>query len=253
MRRRDVTRRAPLLLAGLLLARVAAAATPATTPATTAATPATTPSNLDIVQSAFHDAAAQLVEQATLLPPDATIAIRAMNDADANWMAEQTLAQLLVSRGFHPVPLPVAAARQSSTDSTGSTDSTYSTDSTTAQVARVEGTASHAFEYRIVELALTYPRAWHTGPFGGRRVERSARVTLIGRLRSSKTDEILWVGQGTGTRTDVVNASALRSLSTTAIPGAAVPPPERGISRFIEPVIVTGIVASLIALFYSNR
>jgi hypothetical protein len=73
-----------------------------------------------------------------------------------------------------------------------------------------------------------------------------------GSLVEPSTRQVLWARSASAQATDVVRRGDLGYAQTGS--GALVPmPPRGGGTRLLEPLIVVGVVAGLVVLFYSNR
>jgi len=107
--------------------------------------------------------------------------------------------------------------------------------------------------FRVVEFGVTYHDQWRQGFLGQRVVERLAAVDLNCRLVSGDEKNILWVGNGRSERLDIVPKSKLDLLEGRAYPFSRPSLPPQSLSRIVEPVLVLGIVAGLVFLFYSNQ
>jgi hypothetical protein len=221
-----------------------------------AASPAGPPSNLQFVEECMRTAAGDLVDhmppQNSLLPANALVSLTPLAGGEANWMAEQALVENLRRRGVRVVVMEPAVDTvhmvTAPADTTGR-------DSTARAARATDPNGRHyLFEYRVSELTLTYPKVWRGLGFSVSRVQRSARAALAGRLRRVDDGEIVWTGDGSGTRSDVVNAKNVRMISSTTLPVQTQPVvPSARWSRFLEPVLVAAIIASLVSLFYTNR
>ncbi len=107
--------------------------------------------------------------------------------------------------------------------------------------------------FRVVEFGVTYHDQWRQGFLGQRVVERLAAVDLNCRLVSGDAKNIIWVGNGRSERLDIVPKSKLDLLEGRAYPFTRPSLPPQSLSRIVEPVLVLGIVAGLVFLFYSNQ
>jgi len=107
--------------------------------------------------------------------------------------------------------------------------------------------------FRVVEFGVTYHDQWRQGFLGQRVVERLAAVDLNCRLVSGDSKNIIWVGNGRSERLDIVPKSKLDLLEGRAYPFVRPSLPPQSLSRIVEPVLVLGIVAGLVFLFYSNQ
>ena len=88
---------------------------------------------------------------------------------------------------------------------------------------------------------------------GPRLVERLASVNLYTRLVNGSEEVVLWVGRGRAERLDVVPKSKLDLLEGRNYPFQK--PVLRGgkLSKLAEPMLVSGIIAGLVFLFYSSQ
>ena len=66
-------------------------------------------------------------------------------------------------------------------------------------------------------------------------------------------EDVIWVGNGDVERLDVVPASKLPLLEGQAFPFTRPSLETRGLGGLVEPALVSGIVAGLIYLFYTNQ
>jgi hypothetical protein len=96
----------------------------------------------------------------------------------------------------------------------------------------------------------SYRNAW----FGEKRVVRESRVRLFARLVDNNGHSILWADQTEKRDRDEIPAAALPVLEDTNPPDylKVSLPPQRW-NKVVEPVVVTGIIAGLIFLFFSNQ
>ena len=178
--------------------------------------------NFELVRDAARAACTQLVGK---LPADArsgALAIRSVGTHDGAFLVENALAGVLAESGLVVRTQP---------DSLGL-----------------------ELEFEVVDLGVAYPRAWRHAWFGERRLEREARARLFARLVDQDASSILWSEQAEAKLNDEVaekNLSALEEKGSADYLKAT--PPEQGWNRYVEPVVVTGIVVGLIALFFSNQ
>ncbi len=108
-------------------------------------------------------------------------------------------------------------------------------------------------DFRIGELEVDYTQRWRKSLFGSAMVERSARGAISFRLLDGADGRVLWTDTDRREKKDIVPQGMLSRLED--IPGLS-PSAEsggRGITRVLEPVIVSGIVVGLVLLFYSSR
>lgn len=107
--------------------------------------------------------------------------------------------------------------------------------------------------FRIIEFGVTYHGSWRRGFMGPRMVERLAAVNLYTRLVNGSAEDVLWVGRGRAERLDVVPKSKLDLLEGRNYPFQKPELRGRPLSRLAEPVLVSGIIAGLVFLFYSSQ
>jgi hypothetical protein len=113
--------------------------------------------------------------------------------------------------------------------------------------------ADYLLRFRVVECAVTYPKSYRKSPLGGRTVERLASVNVYATLVQESRERVIWVGHGDSERLDHVPASKLPLLEGSTFPFTQPELESRGLGAYVEPILVLGIVAGLIYLFYSNQ
>lgn len=113
--------------------------------------------------------------------------------------------------------------------------------------------SDYVFSYQIVSFSIKYPDIGRSYWIGAKEVTRSAEVGIFAKLLDSSTGEILWVGESQKRYEDRIAYSLLERVED---PAHDFTQPERNEikwSRFVEPVVVTGIVVGLVFLFFSNQ
>jgi hypothetical protein len=111
----------------------------------------------------------------------------------------------------------------------------------------------YVLRFRVVQFEITYPDNFKTSPLGSRKVQRLASVSVMAHLLRGDREDVVWVGSGDVERIDTVPASKLPLLEGPNFPFTQ-PVLETGnLGSLVEPVLVTGIVAGLIYLFYTNQ
>lgn len=113
--------------------------------------------------------------------------------------------------------------------------------------------ADYVLRYRVVLCELSYPEKYRTSPLGSRKVERRASVSLVAQLMQGARRDVVWVGKGNAEQVSVVPAGKLNYLAGTDFPFNPPPLEQKGMGGYVEPMLVTGIVAGLIYLFYANQ
>lgn len=107
--------------------------------------------------------------------------------------------------------------------------------------------------FHVEEARVDYPRLFRSGLFGGLHVERRALARLSGRLARSGSRAVYWVGVADTSIADHVGRSEVRMLEDPARPETRGTMPPQGWKKLAEPVLVIGLVAGLVSLFYTNR
>ena len=113
--------------------------------------------------------------------------------------------------------------------------------------------ADYVLRYRIVLCELSYPEKHRTSPLGSQKVERRASVSLVAQLMQGARQDVVWVGKGNAQQVSMVPAGKLNYLAGTDFPFNPPPLEQKGMGGYVEPMLVTGIVAGLIYLFYANQ
>ncbi len=115
------------------------------------------------------------------------------------------------------------------------------------------GTSAYVFAYQIITYSIEYPDIGRSYWVGAKEVERLAEMGLFVKLLDSVTGEIVWVGETQKKYEDRIAYSLLDRVEDPARDFTMPVRDEIKWSRFVEPVIVTGIVVGLVYLFFSNQ
>jgi hypothetical protein len=178
------------------------------------------PSNFELVRAAARSASAELVRK--LPRADKPLALRALGGHEGALLVESALSAELAAAG-----------------------STVRTRPESLDVV---------LEFEVVDLGLAYTRTWRHAWLGERRVERQARCRLFARLVDEAAASLLWADQA---EAKVVDEIAQDKLGDVEEKGSApylqsTLPPQRW-NKYVEPVVVTGIIVGLIVLFFANQ
>lgn len=189
--------------------------------AAAAAEPA--PSNYELVRGAAYDACVQALVGLRATVPASLVAVRSVGTSGGNFLVENALQSALTAAGV--------------------------------QVRTAPDSLDPIVEFEVVDLSVMYPRSHRAHWYGGGRVvEREARARLFIRAVDPAGARILWADRTEAWRRDRVPKSELRALEEEkpAAYETPVPPPTHW-NKVLEPIVVTGIVAGLIVLFFSNQ
>jgi hypothetical protein len=113
--------------------------------------------------------------------------------------------------------------------------------------------SEYIFSYQIISYYVKYPDIGRSYWVGAKEVERLAEVAVFVKLLDSSTGEIVWVGETQKKYEDRIAYSLLERVEDPDHDFTIPVRDEIKWSRFIEPVIVTGIVVGLVYLFFSNQ
>jgi len=111
----------------------------------------------------------------------------------------------------------------------------------------------YVFSYQIINYSIKYPDIGRSYWIGAKEVERLAEVGIFAKLLDSATGEILWVGEAQKKYEDRIAYSLLERVEDPSHDFTMPVRDEIRWGRFVEPVIVTGIVVGLVYLFFSNQ
>jgi len=99
---------------------------------------------------------------------------------------------------------------------------------------------------------VSYVRRLGSFPFGTKGYERLAGMRASATLFDPQNGEVVWTRSATRSASDVVAKGDVAYAASGS--GYLNPPvPRGGGTRWLEPMIVIGVVAGLVVLFYSNR
>lgn len=105
---------------------------------------------------------------------------------------------------------------------------------------------------RLEGAGVAYVRRIRSFPFGVRGYERLVTMRASGTMQDPRTGQVAWARSASGSLTDVVPRRDLAYVSGGSA-GWNPPVPQGSGFRLLEPLIVIGVVAGLVVLFYSNR
>jgi hypothetical protein len=206
--------------------------------------------NVALMEKAASAAVDSLV-QALPFPLRGSVYLRAVTLHDATWMVENLFGGKLREKG---VEVMVSSAPPvSAVPDTSKADTTGVRDSLKVSPPPPSETGTLTLEYRISELSMEYPRAWRPHYVGHKTVERVAVASLYGRLIEGGSGKLLWVGEGSATKRDIVPASELSFLEGKGQNWQKGTLPAGKFGAFVEPFVVAAVVAGLVYLFYSNK
>ncbi|MDI6808471.1 MAG: hypothetical protein QME66_05750 [Candidatus Eisenbacteria bacterium] len=199
------------------------------------------PTNMAMMEELAAKVAGNLISDIPL-PRGATVELAGLSVSEGSWLLEEALASSLKNS---KKDICVTFSHGDS----GAVKETVREDSTPPNSSDV----GYRLEYRIAEMSLEYARCWRKYLVAGLMVERIAKANVHARLIQMPSGELVWTGSDEKQMKDVLPASALSSLEGKSFPFSKPTLHRKGIGRFLEPLLVTGIVVGLISLFYSAK
>ena len=108
-------------------------------------------------------------------------------------------------------------------------------------------------EYEIQEFHLAYTDISRRFLIGGKRVSRSSGVSVLGKLIDPNAGSVLWVGEASESHDDHFPHGDLTYVQKGNYLFTKPAVPSSGVGKYVEPVLVSGIIVGLIYLFFSNQ
>lgn len=105
----------------------------------------------------------------------------------------------------------------------------------------------------VRSAGVSYVRQVKSFPFGIHGYRRLASMQVGATLLDPVTREVLWARSAAAQAADEVRRGDLNYAQTGSAGLVPLPPHAGGGTRLLEPLIVVGVVAGLVVLFYSNR
>ena len=177
--------------------------------------------NIDLVvataRQAVREGLADLDSAGEELSWQGPVLLLPQEEAEANWVVEHLLLEELLSRGFE-----------------------VRLDSTAA------GSEGAYLSYRIVDLSVS----GSSGLLGG-RIERRCRLTLALRLTSG--GELRWQTEAKSEIADRIPKSRIEVLQSSSYDFADTKLEEKNWGKFVEPIIVSAVLGSLVYIFFTKR
>jgi hypothetical protein len=114
------------------------------------------------------------------------------------------------------------------------------------------GSAPLELHARVDGTGVSYVRRIRSFPFGVKGYERLVTMRASATMLEQATGRVVWARSATASLQDVVRKRDLAYVSGGST-GWNPPLPQGTGPRILEPLIVVGVVAGLVVLFYSNR
>jgi hypothetical protein len=186
---------------------------------------ALTPSNMELAEEALVLSCEPLSDSLKAYNVQ-ILSIEVLGEHGGGWFVEQTLTSVLVDNEIMII------------DSVSRDDSV---------------TSLYRLQVRPMELAVEYGDVSRPWVIGAKRIERLARSELSAILLDSN-NSVIMTARASGIVEDIISWSDAGALSgSTEWEWLSGDLPEGESAGILEPLIVSGVVASLVYLFYSSR
>lgn len=202
--------------------------------------------------------AADLLEGATF-PGGRPVAMVTPSPGDTLGLLTQSLMERMKALGVS-VRLArgeaLAPAMESGVTTHGAPPAVAPQDSAQAAASAMSQGADPLAPLRLQVLVegsgVTYVRRLGSFPFGTKGYERLAGMRASATLFDPQNGDVVWTRSATRSARDVVSKGDVAYAASGS--GYLNPPvPRGGGTRWLEPMIVIGVVTGLVVLFYSNR
>lgn len=113
------------------------------------------------------------------------------------------------------------------------------------------GPGTVLLQVQVDGSGVSYVRRLGKFPFGTKGYERLSAMRAAATLLDPATGDVFWTRSASRSLTDIVPKGSVAYAASGS--GRLNPPVPKGGTRWLEPLIVVGVVAGLVVLFYSNR
>ena len=118
---------------------------------------------------------------------------------------------------------------------------------------RPQNTSAFKFSYQLIRFSIRYPEITRKYWLGAKKVKRQAEADVFAKLIDLKSGDVVWVGESEKKYKDEIAHSLLDMVEDKQYAFTMPERKEVKWSKLAEPVVVTGIVAGLVYLFFSNQ
>lgn len=177
--------------------------------------------------------------QGALLPQGRPVLLQSPVPGDTLGLLTQRLMERLRAQG---VTVRIALPGEVTNDSAAAVDSSS---------GRLTGGSVLRLNLQVDGSGVTYVRRVGAFPLGTKGYERLAAMRANATLVDPGNGEVFWTKSSSRGATDLVRKGDVVYAASGS--GRLNPPVPRGGTRWLEPMIVVGVVAGLVVLFYSNR
>lgn len=223
----------------------------------TAAAKSPLPPTHSMALDAVADTVAGDLLKGATFPPGRPVALATPAPGDTLGLLTQSLMERMKALG---VPVRIARSEglaprlESATPLNGVPTGNATGDSAAiaASAANHDPAAPLRLQVLVEGSGVTYVRRLGSFPFGTKGYERLAGMRASATLFDPQNGDVVWTRSAARSASDVVPKGEVAYAATGS--GYLNPPvPRGGGTRWLEPMIVIGVVTGLVVLFYSNR
>ncbi len=188
------------------------------------------PTNFELIEKTAGSAVGELLTNMPVVPSGAAILLhKARGVGEIDFIFENMLLRRMQEAGYR----------------------------VSVQVSEKEGTQpddpNYRLSFQIIRMSLAYTRIGRQYWFGAKEVERLAEIGIFAQLTDLGSGDIVWVGDAQKKFDDTIRYAELKLVEEEQYKFTKPERKELRWSRFVEPVIVTGIISGLVYLFFSNQ
>ena len=188
------------------------------------------PDNLDMVKQLCAQVVSELLAEVDF-EGRSPVELKEQGNHEAGWIVKSSIESELTGRG-----IPVVIGD-------------YVSEAEAHAVPRVVS----VLYYEVQEITVTYVGRFRRLYVGELRTERLGRVDITMRLVDPESGTVWWSGMKAGRYLDHVPSDQLKFLESRGFPATETPGSKGSFSRYVEPLMATAVVGSLVYLFYTNR
>jgi hypothetical protein len=184
-------------------------------------------------------------------PPDRPVAIATPVPGDTLGLVTRNLVERMKGEGVEVRLTPSAGSGDASTSHAGQGEQASGTRAD-SPLAPALGASALRLDVQVDGSGVTYTKRVGRFPFGTKGYERLAAIRANATLVDPRSGDVLWTRSSSRHASDLVPKDDVAYAASGS--GKLNPPvPRGGGGRWLEPLIVIGVVTGLVVLFYSNR
>lgn len=114
-------------------------------------------------------------------------------------------------------------------------------------------TTGLTLQFQAMDFDLRYVKTYRSYLIGGKRVKRHANLRVLAKLVDPSDHSVVWVGEATRSSDDSFSFGDIAAVEAGLYTFNKPPRVNSNWGKFVEPVVVTGIIVGLIYLFFANQ